>query len=204
MWKEFRSSLALLAVLTVITGFAYPGAVTALAHLAFPWQAQGSLIEKDGTVVGSRLIGQSFTSPGYFWGRPSATTAPDPVDPAKTVTSPYNAGSSAASNQAPSAKALADAVAERKATLTEAHPGQSDPVPADLLTASASGIDPHISPAAAAWQIKRVANARHVPQDEIRALVARFTEGRELGVLGEPRVNVLGLNMALDEHWPMR
>ncbi len=192
MWKEFRSCLALLVVLTVITGFAYPGTVTVLAHLAFPWQAHGSLIEKDGKVTGSRLIGQSFTSPGYFWGRPSATAKP------------YDAANSAGSNLAPSAKALADTVADRKATLTEAHPGQSDPVPADLLTASASGLDPHISPAAAAWQVKRVANARHVPQDEIRALVARFTEGRELGVLGEPRVKVLDLNMALDEHWPLR
>ncbi|WP_043744056.1 potassium-transporting ATPase subunit KdpC [Paramagnetospirillum magneticum] len=193
MWKDLRSSLALLAVLTAITGFAYPGAVTALAHLAFPWQAQGSLIEKDGKVVGSALIGQSFTSAGYFWGRPSATPK-----------QPYDAANSGASNLAPSAKALADSVAERKAALLDAHPGQADPVPADLLTASASGLDPHITPAAAAWQVKRVANARRAPQEEVRALVSRFTEDREAGILGEPRINVLKLNMALDERWPMK
>lgn len=204
MWKDLRSSLALLAVLTAITGFAYPGSVAALAHLIFPWQAQGSLIEKDGKVVGSSLIGQNFTAPGYFWGRPSATSAADPNDAAKTVPAPYNASASAASNLAPSAKALADAVAERAEALRQANPDQGEAAPADLLTGSASGLDPHISPAAAAWQIKRVANARHVSQDELRKLVERFTEGRDLGVLGEPRVNVLKLNMALDETWPMR
>lgn len=192
MWKDLRSSLALLVALTAITGFAYPGAVAVLAHLVFPWQAQGSLIEQDGKVVGSQLIGQGFTSAGYFWGRPSATTVP------------YDAANSGASNLAPSAKALADSVAGRKAVLLDAHPGQADPVPADLLTASASGLDPHITPAAAAWQIKRVANARRVPQEEVRALVARFTEGREAGILGDPRINVLKLNMALDERWSMK
>ncbi|ARJ67818.1 K+-transporting ATPase subunit C [Magnetospirillum sp. ME-1] len=193
MWKDLRSSLALLAALTAVTGFAYPGAVSALAHLAFPWQAQGSLIEKDGKVVGSALIGQSFTLAGYFWGRPSATAK-----------QPYDAANSGASNLAPSAKALADTVAAAKAALLDAHPGQADPVPADLLTASASGLDPHITPAAAAWQVKRVANARRAPQEEIRALIARLTEGREAGILGEPRINVLKLNMALDERWPMK
>lgn len=192
MWKDLRSSLALLVVLTAVTGFAYPGAVTVLARLVFPWQAGGSLIEKDGKVVGSDLIGQGFASAGYFWGRPSAAGVP------------YDAAGSGASNLAPSARALADAVAGRKAALLDAHPGQTDPVPADLLTASASGLDPHVTPAAAAWQVKRVANARRAPQEEVRALVERFTEGRDAGILGEPRVNVLKLNMALDERWPMK
>lgn len=204
MWKDVRASLLLLAVLTAITGLAYPVLVTGLARLAFPWQAGGSLVEKDGHVVGSALIGQEFTSPGYFWGRPSATTAPDPVDPAKSVAAPYNAANSGASNAAPSAKALADTVAERRDGLTRANPGEAEPPPADLLTASASGLDPHISPEAAFWQIKRVALARHAPMDEVRRLVTDHTEGRELGVLGEPRVNVLKLNMALDERWPMK
>lgn len=193
MFKELRSSLTLLVLLTIITGLAYPFAVTGLAGLAFPWQANGSLIEKDGHAIGSALIGQSFTGPGYFWGRPSAT-AP----------TPYNAASSGASNLAPSAKALADAVAERDAALRAAHPGETDRPPADLLTSSASGLDPHITPAAAAWQIKRVAMARHAPMDQVRALVMEHLEGRELGILGEPRVNVLKLNLALDERWPMR
>ena len=192
MWKDLRSSALLLLALTAITGLAYPAAVTAMARLAFPWQAGGSLIEKDGKVVGSELIGQAFTSAGYFWGRPSATTPP------------YNAANSGGSNLAPSAKALADAVAARKAALSDAHPDQADPVPADLLTASASGLDPHITPAAAAWQVKRVAAARGATVDELRKLVAGLTEGRELGALGEPRINVLKLNMALDERWPMQ
>jgi potassium-transporting ATPase KdpC subunit len=192
MWKDLRASLLLLVALTMITGLAYPLAVTSLARLAFPRQAGGSLVEREGKVVGSALIGQEFTAPGYFWGRPSATTPP------------YNAANSGASNLAPSAKALADAVAERRDTLAKAHPGEAEPPPADLLTASASGLDPHISPEAAFWQIKRVAMARHVPMDEVRHLVVDHTQGRELGILGEPRINVLKLNMALDERWPMK
>lgn len=192
MWKDLRASFLLLALLTAVTGFAYPGVVAALAHLVFPWQAQGSLIERGGKVAGSALIGQEFTSAGYFWGRPSATSKP------------YDAANSGASNLAAGSKALAEAVEGRRTALAEAHPGQSDPIPADLLTASASGLDPHLSPAAAYWQIKRVANARRISQDEIRKLVERFTEGRDLGVLGEPRVNVLRLNLALDETWPIR
>lgn len=192
MWKDLRASFLLLALLTAVTGFAYPGVVAAVAHLIFPWQAQGSLIERGGAVVGSALIGQEFTSAGYFWGRPSA--APKP----------YDAANSGASNLAPSSRTLAEAAEGRRTALTEAHSGQSAPIPADLLTASASGLDPHLSPAAVHWQVKRVANARRVSQDEIRKLVERFTEGRELGVLGEPRVNVLRLNLALDETWPMR
>lgn len=204
MLKELRPSLILLVMLTIVTGLAYPFAVTGLARIAFPFQAEGSLLERNGTVVGSALIGQSFTEPGYFWSRPSATTAPDPADPAKSVAAPYNAANSGASNLAPSAKALADAVAEREAALKAANPDETEPVPADLLTSSASGLDPHITPAAASWQVKRIAAARRVPVDELRALVARFTEGRDLGVLGEPHVNVLKLNMALDERWPMK
>lgn len=204
MFKELRSSLTLLAVLTIITGFAYPFAVTGLAGVAFPWQADGSLIEKNGHVVGSALIGQQFTGPGYFWGRPSATTAPDSQDSSKSVAAPYNAANSGASNLAPSAKALADIVAEHSTTLKSANPNESAPIPADLLTSSASGLAPHITPAAAAWQIKRVAMARHIPMDELRKLVTDHVEGRELGILGEPRINVLRLNLALDEHWPMR
>ena len=204
MFKELRSSLTLLALLTIITGLAYPFAVTGLAGLAFPWQANGSLMEKGGRVVGSALIGQTFTGPGYFWGRPSATTTPDPGDPSKSVAAPYNAANSGASNLAPSAKALAETVAERDAMLRAAHPDEFSPVPADLLTSSASGLDPHITPAAAAWQIKRVAMARHIPMEELRQMVTDHLEGRELGVLGEPRINVLRLNLALDERWPMR
>lgn len=192
MWKDLRASFLLLAVLTVVTGLAYPSAVAAIGRIAFPWQAGGSLIEKEGRVVGSELIGQEFTSAGYFWGRPSATAKP------------YDAANSSASNLAPGSKALAEAAEGRRTALAEANPGQSEPIPSDLLTASASGLDPHLSPAAAYWQVKRVANARRVSQDEIRKLVERFTEGRDMGVLGEPRVNVLRLNLALDEAWPMR
>ncbi|EME69450.1 K+-transporting ATPase [Paramagnetospirillum caucaseum] len=193
MVKELRPALTLLVLLTLIAGLAYPFAVTGLAGIAFPWQANGSLIEKDGHVIGSALIGQTFTGRGYFWGRPSATAV-----------APYDAANSGGSNLAPSAKALAEAVAERDAALRAAHPEESGPVPADLLTTSASGLDPHITPAAAMWQIKRVAMARHIPMDQVRTLVMDHVEGRELGVLGEPRVNVLRLNLVLDERWPMR
>lgn len=204
MWKDLRASLAVLIVLTAVTGLAYPFAVAAIARLTFPWQAEGSLIVKDGRVVGSALIGQSFTSAGYIHGRPSATTAPDPADPAKTVPAAYNAAASGASNLAPSAQTLADIVVDRRTALLEAHPGQAEPIPADLLTASASGLDPHISPAAAEWQVKRVAAARHVSAEEVRRLIGEFTEGRDLGILGEPRVNVLALNLALDARWPIK
>jgi len=203
MLKELRPSLMLLVVLTIITGLAYPFAVTGVAKLVFPWQASGSLIEKNGQVVGSALIGQNFSKPGYFWSRPSATTTTDPNDATKSIDAPYNAANSGASNLAPSAKALADLVASREAALKAANPGQTEPVPADLLMASGSGLDPDISPQAAEWQLKRVAAARHIPEAELRKLVAAQTEGRFLGVLGEPRVNVLKLNMALDEHWPI-
>lgn len=203
MLKELRPALVLLVVMTVVTGIAYPLAVTGLSQAIFPWQAQGSLIEKDGRVVGAANIGQSFTGPAYFWGRPSATTAADPADPAKSVAAPYNAANSMGSNLAPTSKALADGVAGAVEAVRAAYPGQQGAVPVDLVTASASGLDPHITPAAAAYQVKRVALARRVPVEEVQKLLAANTEGRELGILGEPRVNVLRLNMALDDKWPL-
>lgn len=203
MLKEIRPALVLLVVMTVVTGIAYPLAVTGLSQALFPWQAQGSLIEKDGRVVGAANIGQSFTGPAYFWGRPSATTAADPADPAKSVAAPYNAANSMGSNLAPTSKALAEGVAATLEALRAAHPDQQGAVPVDLVTASASGLDPHITPAAAAYQVKRVALARRVPVEEVQKLLAANTEGRELGILGEPRVNVLRLNMALDDTWPV-
>lgn len=203
MFKELRPALTLVVVMTILTGIAYPLAVTGLAQLAFPWQANGSLIEKEGRVVGSALIGQSFTGPTYFWSRPSATTSPDPRDAAKTVPAPYNAANSGGSNAAPTSKALVESVAAAVKTVRAAHPDEKGPVPVDLVTSSASGLDPHITPAAAAWQVKRVAAARHTSVENIQTLVRQHTEGRELGMLGELRVNVLKLNMALDEKWPL-
>jgi len=202
MLKELRPALLMLGVMTLLTGLAYPLLVTGLAQLALPWQANGSLIERNGQIVGSALIGQTFTDPAYFWGRPSATTAADPADPSKSVAAPYNAANSSGSNAAPSSKALIDSAAAALATLRASDPGQKLAVPVDLVTSSASGLDPHISPAAARWQARRVARARGVPVEAVEALVARQTEGRELGLLGEPRVNVLLLNLALDQAWP--
>ncbi len=193
MLKEIRPVLVILLVLTAVTGLAYPLAVTGAAQALFPRQAAGSLIERNGQVIGSDLIGQNFTKPGYFWGRPSATAE-----------APYNAAASGGSNLAPSAKALAETVAERVAAFRKANPGETGPVPADLVTASASGLDPHISPAAAQAQIKRVAAARRVAVLDLRKLVEGLTEGRTLGLLGEPTVNVLKLNLALDEKWPIK
>lgn len=193
MLKELRPALVILLVLTAITGLAYPFAVTGAAQAFFPRQAAGSLIEKDGKVIGSELIGQNFTLPGYFWGRPSATAE-----------TPYNAAASGGSNLAPSAKALVDTVAERVAAFRKANPGETGAVPIDLVTASASGLDPHISPAAAEAQVKRVAAVRRVAVLELRNLVGAMTEDRVLGLLGEPAVNVLKLNLALDEKWPIR
>lgn len=191
MLKELRPALVLLAVMTILTGIVYPLAVTGLAQAVFPWQANGSLIEKDGHTVGAALIGQSFTGPAYFWGRPSATAA-----------RPYDAGNSGGSNLAPTSKALVEGVAAAVETVRAAHPDQKEPVPVDLVTASASGLDPHISPAAAAYQVKRVALARKVSVEEVQKLLAEHVEGREVGLLGEPRVNVLILNLALDDKWP--
>jgi K+-transporting ATPase ATPase C chain len=196
MLREIRPAIVVLVALTLITGLAYPLAMTGVAGVIFPRQAQGSLIERDGKVVGSDLIGQVFTSDRYFHGRPSATTAPDPKDSTKTVAAPYNAANSGGSNLGPSNKALIDRVQGDIDALKKENP--TAPVPADLVTTSASGLDPHISPEAALFQVPRIAKARNLPEDRIRQLVEETTEGRYLGLLGEPRVNVLLLNLALD------
>jgi K+-transporting ATPase ATPase C chain len=197
MVREIRPAIVVLLALTLITGLAYPLAMTGIAQTIFPTQAQGSLIERDGTVVGSALIGQQFTSDKYFHGRPSATTAPDPNDSTKTVPAPYNAANSGGSNLGPSNKALIDRVQGDMETLKKENP--SMPVPADLVTTSASGLDPDISPEAALFQVPRVAKARNLPEDRVRQLVTENTQSRLLGLLGEPRVNVLQLNLALDK-----
>ncbi|HEX3506613.1 MAG TPA: K(+)-transporting ATPase subunit C [Xanthobacteraceae bacterium] len=197
MLREIRPAIFVLVALTVITGLVYPLAITGIAGIIFPHQAQGSLIERDGHVIGSELIGQNFTSDKYFHGRPSATTAPDPKDSTKTVPAPYNAQNSGASNLGPSNKALIDRVQGDIDTLKKENPSAS--VPIDLVTTSASGLDPNISPDGALFQVPRVAKARNLPEDRVRQLVAEHTEGRLLGLLGEPRVNVLELNLALDK-----
>ena len=196
MLREIRPAIVVLLALTLITGLVYPLAITGIAEAIFPRQAEGSLIEMNGKVVGSELIGQDFSSDKYFHGRPSATTAPDPSDPAKTVSAPYNAANSGGSNLGPSNKALIDRVQGDIDKLKAENP--SAPVPADLITTSASGLDPHISPEAALFQVPRIAKARNLPEDRIRQLVSDRTEDRLLGFLGEPRVNVLLLNLALD------
>ena len=197
MLRQIRPAIVVLVALTLITGLAYPLAMTGIAQLLFPRQAQGSLVERDGKVIGSQLIGQVFESDKYFHGRPSATTAPDPNDATKTVPAPYNAANSGGSNLGPSNKALVDRVQGDMEKLKQEN--SSAPVPPDLVTTSASGLDPHISPEAALFQVPRVAKARNVPEDRIRQLVADHTEGRFVGLLGEPRVNVLLLNLALDQ-----
>lgn len=187
MGRMLRNAAMLLLLMTVITGIAYPLLVTGLAQAVFPVQANGSLLAKDGKPIGSALIGQPFTASKYFWGRPSAT-APQA----------YNGTASNGSNLGPTNPALADAVRQRIAALQAADPGNTAPIPVDLVTASGSGLDPEISPAAAQYQLARVARARGLPLAEVQALVARCTRGRQLGVLGEPRVNVLELNLTLD------
>jgi len=196
MAREIRPALVVLVALTLITGLIYPLAMTGIAVLLFPHQAQGSLVERDGKIVGSELIGQAFTGDKYFHGRPSATNTPDPNDATKTVPAPYNAANSGGSNLGPSNKALIDRVQGDIDALKKENP--SEPVPADLVTTSASGLDLHISPEAALFQVPRIAKARNLSEDRIRQLVEEHTEGRFLGVLGEPRVNVLLLNLALD------
>jgi K+-transporting ATPase ATPase C chain len=196
MLKEIRPAIVFVVALTVITGLVYPFVMTGVAGMIFPYQAQGSLIERDGKVIGSALIGQEFTSERYFHGRPSATVAPDPNDSSKTVPAPYNAANSGGSNLGPTNKALIERVQGDVDKLKQENP--SAPVPIDLVTTTASGLDPDISPAAALFQVPRVAKARNMPEDRVRQLVNERIEGRTLGFLGEPRVNVLALNMALD------
>jgi K+-transporting ATPase ATPase C chain len=183
--SEIRPAIAVFVLLSVVTGLAYPLIVTGVSQVVFPHQANGSLIEKDGKVVGSELIAQNFDQPGYFWSRPSAAN--------------YNGGASTGSNLGPTNPALLDAVKDRVEALKTADPGNNRPVPVDLVTASGSGLDPHISPAAAEYQVERVAKARGLSPEQVRGLVAQHTEGRQLGLLGEPCVNVLTLNLALDE-----
>ena len=187
MFTQLLPALRMLAVLTLLTGVAYPFLVTGIAQVAFPSAANGSLVAADGKIVGSTLIGQPFDDPKYFWSRPSATSP-----------QPYNGAASSGSNQGPRNPALADAVKDRIKALREADPGNTAPVPIDLVTASGSGLDPHISIAAAEYQLPRVAKARGLAPDKVRALVDASTDGRTFGLLGEPRVNVLDLNRALD------
>ncbi|KYH01339.1 K(+)-transporting ATPase subunit C [Bradyrhizobium sp. DOA1] len=197
MLREIRPAIVLLLALTAITGLAYPLAMTAIAGTLFPVQAQGSLIEKDGKVVGSSLIGQEFKDDKYFHGRPSATVAPDPNDSTKTVPAPYNAANSGGSNLGPTSKALADRLKDDVDKLKAENPNAA--VPVDLVTTSASGLDPDISPEAAQFQVPRVAKARRMSEEQLRQLVTANTQGRLFGLLGEPRVNVLALNLALDQ-----
>jgi potassium-transporting ATPase KdpC subunit len=196
MLKEIRPAIVFVVALTAITGLLYPFAMTGIAGVVFPYQAQGSLIERNGKVVGSALIGQDFTSAGYFHGRPSATVAPDPNDSTKTVPAPYNAANSGGSNLGPTNKALIDRVQGDVEKLQQENP--SAQVPIDLVTTSGSGLDPDISPAAALFQVPRVVKARNMPEDRVRQLVDEHVEGGTLGFLGEPRINVLALNLALD------
>jgi potassium-transporting ATPase KdpC subunit len=195
MLREIRPAIVVLLALTLITGLVYPLAMTGIAKI-MPYQAQGSLIEHDGKAIGSALIGQEFKSDNYFHGRPSATTAPDPNDPAKSVSAPYNAGNSGGSNLGPSKKALIERVQGDIDALKKENPTAA--VPIDLVTTSASGLDPDISPEAAYFQVPRVAKARNLPENKVRDLVREHIEDRFLGILGEPRVNVLLLNLALD------
>jgi potassium-transporting ATPase KdpC subunit len=196
MLREIRPAILVLLLLTAITGLAYPLVITEIAGAIFPKQAQGSLIVRDGKVVGSELIGQEFKSDKYFHGRPSATTAPDPADSSKTVPQPYNAANSGGSNLGPTSKALNDRIKEDVDKLKAENPGAS--VPVDLVTTSGSGLDPDISPEGALFQVPRIAKVRNMPEDKVRQLVSENTSGRLIGIFGEPRVNVLALNLALD------
>jgi len=197
MLRQIRPAIVMIVVMTVLTGLIYPLGMTGLAQLIFPDQANGSLLKKDdGTVIGSSLIGQNFTDDKYFHGRPSATTDTDPNDPTKTVPAPYNAANSGGSNLGPTSQPLIDRVKDDAEKLKAENP--SVPIPVDLVTTSASGLDPDITPAAAEFQVPRVAKARNLPQEKVRTLVDEMTQDRFLGLLGEKRVNVLKLNLALD------
>ena len=196
MLREIRPAIVMIIGLTVITGLVYPLAMTSVAQILFPHQANGSLIEKDGKVIGSELIGQNFVGEKYFHGRPSATTAPDPADSTKSVSAPYNAANSSGSNNGPTSKALIERVKGDSDKLKVENPSAA--VPVDLVTTSASGLDPDVTPAAALFQAPRIAKARGLPEARVRDVVAQNTKGRFLGVIGEPRVNVLRLNLALD------
>jgi K+-transporting ATPase ATPase C chain len=196
MLQHIRPAIVMIVGMTIITGLAYPLGMTGISQVLFHHQANGSLIEQGDKVIGSSLIGQNFTSEKYFHGRPSATTDTDPKDPTKTIPAPYNAANSSASNLGPTSKALVDRVKDDTAKLEAENPGV--PVPADLVTTSASGLDPDITPAGALFQVPRVAKARGLSQEVVRRLVEAHTDGRLLGVIGEPHVNVLQLNLALD------
>jgi potassium-transporting ATPase KdpC subunit len=195
MFAQLRPAIVMIVVMTVLTGLVYPLAMTGIAQAVFPRQANGSLIEKGGQVIGSELIGQNFADDKYFHGRPSATTEPDPKDPTKTVSVPYAADNSGGSNLAPTAQPLIDRVKDDAGKLAAENSAR---IPVDLVTTSASGLDPDITPAAALFQVPRVAKARGVSEETLTALVAQATDGRTLGILGEPHVNVLKLNLALD------
>ena len=196
MLKEIRPAIVMMVLFTVLTGLIYPLAMTGIAQVVFPRQANGSLIEKDKKVLGSELIGQNFTEDKYFHGRPSATTDTDPKDPGKTVPAPYNAANSSGSNAGPTAKSLIERIQGDTDKLKAENP--NTPVPVDLVTTSASGLDPDITPAAALFQVPRIAKARGLPEAKVRDLVTQSVEGRFLGLIGEPHVNVMRLNMALD------
>jgi K+-transporting ATPase ATPase C chain len=196
MLKQLRPALVLIILFTVITGLVYPLVVTGIAQVTFPHQANGSLAKRDGVVVGSELMGQNFTSDRYFHGRPSATSKPDLKDPTKTVDEPYNAANTSGSNLGPTSKALVRRIQEDVEKRKTENPGAK--IPTDLVTASGSGLDPHVSPEAALFQVPRVAKARNMPEDRLRQLVNEHIEGRVLGIFGEPRVNVLALNTAVD------
>src|SRR5690348_4662747 len=196
MIQRLRPAVTMIVLMTILTGLAYPLAMTGIAQLVFPYQANGSLIERDGKVIGSALIGQNFTSDKYFHGRPSATTDTDPNDATKTVPAPYNAANSSGSNLGPTSKVLVDRVKNDAAKLAAENP--ITPIPSDLVTTSASGLDPDITPAGALFQVPRVAKARGLPEAKVRQLVEEHTSGRLLGIIGEPHVNVLQLNLALD------